>query len=114
MVSDGHRGLELSYNFLNLPSRIRIKDSTSLVYSYLSDGTMVSVKDSVSGNGLRFRGSFVYTVSPGKSFDKVTVLDKLSLAGTFDDLVTFILNWLKQDEDEAEDEEDIKDLYGLN
>lgn len=64
MVSDGHRGLELSYNFLNLPSRIRIKDSTSLVYSYLSDGTMVSVKDSVSGNGLRFRGSFVYTVSP--------------------------------------------------
>lgn len=25
---------------------------------------MVSVKDSVSGNGLRFRGSFVYTVSP--------------------------------------------------
>lgn len=64
MVSDGHRDLELSYNFLNLPSRIRIKDSASLVYSYLSDGTMVSVKDSFSGNGLRFRGSFVYTVSP--------------------------------------------------
>lgn len=67
-----------------------------------------------SGKDLKFRSSFVYTVSPGKSFDKVTVLDKLSLAGTTSDLVTFILNWLKQDEDEAEDEEDIKDLYGLN
>ncbi|MDE5733076.1 MAG: RHS repeat-associated core domain-containing protein [Bacteroidales bacterium] len=64
MVSDGHRGLELSYNFLNLPSRIRIKDSGSLVYSYLSDGTMLSVTDSLSGRGLKFRGSFIYTVSP--------------------------------------------------
>lgn len=64
MAADGHRGLELSYNFLNLPSRIRIKDSGSLVYSYLSDGTMLSVTDSLSGRGLRFRGSFIYTVSP--------------------------------------------------
>lgn len=64
MAADGHRGLELSYNFLNLPSRIRIKDSGSLVYSYLSDGTMLSVTDSLSGRGLKFRGSFIYTVSP--------------------------------------------------
>lgn len=64
MAADGRSGLELSYNFLNLPSRIRIKDSGTLVYSYLSDGTMLSVTDSLSGRGLKFRGSFIYTVSP--------------------------------------------------
>ena len=63
MVSDGHRGLELSYNFLNLPARVRVKGSSTLVYSYLSDGTMVSVSDSISGKGLRFRGSFIYRVA---------------------------------------------------
>lgn len=74
---DGRSGLDVSYNFLNLPAKIRIRDSTALVYTYLSDGTMVAVRDSVSGNGFMYRGPFVYrTASDGtETLESVTVPD---------------------------------------
>ncbi|MCM1503551.1 MAG: DUF6443 domain-containing protein, partial [Bacteroidales bacterium] len=64
MRTDGRRHLSFSYNWLNLPARISVGDTAVLKYTYLTDGTKVSVRDSLSGRGLKFRGSFIYTVDP--------------------------------------------------
>jgi len=65
LASEGRRRLKFSYNWLKLPVRISMADSAVLKYSYLSDGTKLSVRDSLSGRCLKFRGSFICIVSPG-------------------------------------------------
>ncbi|MBO4230194.1 MAG: hypothetical protein J5886_00800 [Bacteroidales bacterium] len=41
-TSDGRKGLQISYNILNLPCGVTSAISGSLTYTYLSDGTKVS------------------------------------------------------------------------
>ena len=57
LIQNGYDGVNISYNFLNLPSMVN-----TLTYSYLSDGTKLSVKKS-DGSSVVYRGSFVYNVS---------------------------------------------------
>ena len=57
LTFNGHDWVSISYNFLNLPSMVN-----TLTYSYLSDGTKLSVKKS-DGSSIVYRGSFVYDVS---------------------------------------------------
>ena len=54
LTYDGRKGLHISYNCLNLPSRIETEDGRSLTYNYLADGTLVSVVDG-DGHGRRYR-----------------------------------------------------------
>ena len=57
------RDLQFQYNLLNLPEVVT--DASGQVvkarYSYLADGTKLSVRDA-QNDGLSYRGSFVYTV----------------------------------------------------
>ena len=59
MTSDGHSGTAISYNMIDLPSKITKSDGSVVKYSYLADGRKVS---SLTGNGigLVYRGPFVY------------------------------------------------------
>lgn len=57
LTQNGHDGVRISYNFLNLPYM-----ADELTYKYLSDGTKLSVKKS-DGASIIYRGSFVYDVS---------------------------------------------------
>ena len=63
MKSDSRRDLQFQYNLLNLPEVVT--DASGQVikarYSYLADGTKLSVRDA-QNDGLIYRGSFVYTV----------------------------------------------------
>ena len=63
MKSDSRRDLQFQYNLLNLPEVVT--DASGQVvkarYSYLADGTKLSVRDA-QNDGLSYRGSFVYTV----------------------------------------------------
>ena len=71
MTADGRKGLELSWNLLNLADSAAMHGS-SLTYAWLSDGTKVAAKaDDGSGHGVvkRYLGSFVYTTSGGFSTD---------------------------------------------
>ena len=61
MTSDGRKGLQISYNILNLPCGVTSVSSGSLTYTYLSDGTKVSAIKS-DGSGKRYLGSAVYSV----------------------------------------------------
>ena len=60
-TSDGRKGLQISYNILNLPCGVTSATSGSLTYTYLSDGTKVSAIRS-DGSGKRYVGSMVYSV----------------------------------------------------
>jgi RHS repeat-associated protein len=60
-TSDGRKGLQISYNILNLPCGVTSAASSSLTYSYLSDGTKVSAVRE-DGSGKRYLGSAVYSV----------------------------------------------------
>ncbi len=53
LTFNGYDGVNISYNFLNLPSMVN-----TLTYKYLSDGTKLSVKKS-DGSSIVYRGSFV-------------------------------------------------------
>ena len=63
LKQDNRRNLQFVYNLLNLPSVVT--DASGQVikarYSYLADGTKLSVRDA-QNDGLNYRGSFVYTV----------------------------------------------------
>ncbi|MCQ2164250.1 MAG: DUF6443 domain-containing protein [Bacteroidales bacterium] len=59
MTHDSRKGLDTSYNCLNLPRTAVTADGSSLTYTYLADGTKVSAISNY-GYGLKYRGSFVY------------------------------------------------------
>jgi RHS repeat-associated protein len=80
MASDGRKGLELSWNVLNLVDCAAMHGS-SLKYAWLSDGTKVSAKaDDGSGNGVqkRYLGSFVLTSNTEHSADKATEVESIA------------------------------------
>ena len=61
MTSHGQRGLQLSYNFINLPSVVS-GALGAVTYSFSADGTKVAVEDN-SGNGYQYMGSLIYAKS---------------------------------------------------
>ncbi len=69
MQLDGRKGLDLSWNIINLPNSA-VMYGGSLTYCWLSDGTKVSVKtDDGAGDGVqkRYFGSFTCTSPDGSS-----------------------------------------------
>ena len=80
MTADGRKGLEMSWNLLNLADSAAMHGS-SLTYAWLSDGTKVAAKaDDGSGNGLqkRYVGSFVFTSDSGSSSDPATEVESIA------------------------------------
>ena len=66
MTYDGLTGQTMTYNDLDLLGKVEKDGSTLANYSYLSDGTKLSATDG-NGNGLVYRGPFVYRKSSGSS-----------------------------------------------
>ena len=66
MTFDGTTGQSMAYNSLDLVGNITGNGTTLVNYSYLSDGTKLSALDG-SGEGLVYRGPFVYRKSSGSS-----------------------------------------------
>ena len=68
--TDSGRDLQFQYNLLNLPATVTDASGQTLKarYSYLADGTKLTVRDS-QNDGLTYRGSFVYTAdgTPGST-----------------------------------------------
>ena len=68
LVADSRKGLQFSYNLANLPCKAEgiATDNAGLTlnYGYLSDGTKTSSVTG-QGEGLKYRGSFVYEVTSG-------------------------------------------------
>lgn len=83
MTYDGLSGLNISYNHEDLPSSISDASGVKVSYSYLSDGTKLSALKP-NGEGLVYRGPFVYRRSSGGSlsFESVSAEEgRLSSAG---------------------------------
>ena len=59
VTKDWERGLDMSYNCLNLREYASDNDANAINYCYLADGTKLSVTD-VGENGLYYLGSLVY------------------------------------------------------
>lgn len=79
MISDGQVGQSIMYNDLDLMGKIT-KNGTALVnYSYLVDGTKLSALQD-SGEGLVYRGPFVYRKSTGPVNSSLT-LESASFGG---------------------------------
>lgn len=64
MTHDGQRNLDVIYNRLNLVEKVSQNGTTKANYSYLSDGTKLSVRDT-AGNGYEYLGSLVYKWQDG-------------------------------------------------
>ena len=60
MIKDMRRGLELSYNCLNLLTEVRRGGVVCARYIRLSDGTKTGVRDGGGLNGMDYRGSLIY------------------------------------------------------
>ena len=59
VTKDWERGLDMSYNCLNLLEYASDNDANAINYCYLADGTKLSVTDTEE-NGLYYLGSLVY------------------------------------------------------
>ena len=80
MTFDGTTGQSMTYNSLDLVGNIS-RDGTTLVnYSYLSDGTKLSALDG-SGEGLVYRGPFVYRKSSGSNASSSLTLESAAFGG---------------------------------
>ncbi|MBO5194054.1 MAG: peptidoglycan DD-metalloendopeptidase family protein [Bacteroidales bacterium] len=66
MTYDGLTGQSTAYNDLDLVRNISCNGTTLANYSYLSDGTKLEAVEG-GGEGLVYRGPFVYRKSPGSS-----------------------------------------------
>ena len=73
-LTDSRKGLQFSYNFANLPSKVEGSAGSgnaglTLNYGYLSDGTKTSaITETAAGSsaeGLKYRGAFVYELKDG-------------------------------------------------
>lgn len=65
MIRDGRNNLDISYNFINLPSQIASRsDNKYLNYHYLADGTKFAALDA-NKTGLIYIGSLVYQMTGG-------------------------------------------------
>ena len=80
LVSDGRKGLQMSWNLLNLANSAAMYGG-SLTYVWLSDGTKVGAKaDDGSGNGTqkRYLGSYVFTSTDGSSTAAPTAVESIA------------------------------------
>ena len=75
VTKDWERGLDMSYNCLNLLEYASDNDANAINYCYLADGTKLSVTD-VGENGLYYLGSLVYKKQNG-----VLLLESASFGG---------------------------------
>ena len=73
LKQDNWRNLQFVYNLLNLPSVVTDASGQTVKarYSYLADGTKLSVRDA-QNDGLSYRGSFVYLADGTSSSTAVT------------------------------------------
>ena len=60
LKQDAVRGFTMSYNFLNLPSKIWVSEDDYMSYTWYYDGTKVSVEGYEGSYGADYIGSFVY------------------------------------------------------
>ena len=60
MTHDGRRGLDLSWNHLNLPSSICSDEDALVNYTYLADGTKVITQQPATGEGYAYLGTMTY------------------------------------------------------
>ena len=68
LTKDGRNGLDIEYNIINLPARIKESDSGRFTeYCYVSDGTKFSALES-NGTGLYYIGSLVYQALDSDTF----------------------------------------------
>ena len=72
MTFDGTTGQSMTYNSLDLVGKISSNGTTLVNYSYLSDGTKLSALDG-SGEGLVYRGPFVYRKGAGNGNSSLTL-----------------------------------------
>ena len=80
MTFDGMTGQSMTYNDLDLIGNIVRNDTTLVNYSYLSDGTKLSALDG-SGEGLVYRGPFVYRKSSGGNAGSSLTLESAAFGG---------------------------------
>ena len=96
MTFDGTTGQSMTYNFLDLVGNIS-RDGTTLVnYFYLSDGTKLSALDG-SGEGLVYRGPFVYRKSSGSNAGSSLTLESAAFGGgrmTPDGALLYVTDYL--------------------
>ena len=64
MTKDGLKNLQISYNFLNLPSVVNQSSAEIAKYSWFADGSKYSVLDN-SNNGYCYIGSLIYASNNG-------------------------------------------------
>ena len=96
MTFDGTTGQSMTYNPLDLVGNIS-RDGTTLVnYFYLSDGTKLSALDG-SGEGLVYRGPFVYRKSSGSNASSSLTLESAAFGGgrlTPDGALLYVTDYL--------------------
>ena len=61
-VQDGLKGLQISYNILNLPQTVTQSGTTKATYGWFADGSKYSVQDA-QGNGYCYIGSVIYSTT---------------------------------------------------
>ena len=64
LTNDGLKNLQISYNFLNLPSVVNQSSAEIATYSWFADGSKYSVLDNTN-NGYYYIGSLIYASSSG-------------------------------------------------
>ena len=58
-VQDGLKGLQISYNILNLPQTVTQGEAVKATCGWFADGSKYSVQDA-QGNGYCYIGSLIY------------------------------------------------------
>ncbi|MBQ2922329.1 MAG: hypothetical protein IJE60_04430, partial [Tyzzerella sp.] len=64
MIFDGLKNLQISYNFLNLPSVVTQDDTPVAEYSWFADGSKYRVLTQ-QNNGYIYTGSLIYASNNG-------------------------------------------------
>ena len=62
-LKDTRKGLEFSYNVLNLLHQVKKDNALKATYQYMANGTKLSVRNGNGNTGYDYDGSFVYTVT---------------------------------------------------
>ncbi len=79
MTHDGHNGLDLEYNRINLMQKVTRNGAAIADYRYLYDGTKTNAMDS-RGEGLEYHGPFTYGIGKDGS---VSLLEARFAGGRF-------------------------------
>ena len=108
-LTDSRKGLQFSYNFANLPSKVEGMAGSgnaglTLNYGYLSDGTKTSsvAGTGCSAEGLKYRGSFVYELKEGE--------ERLSSIGWSEGRIEYVYGFSPVEDEGGEILEYVEDL----